>query len=311
MAYQTEKRELYTASTDTGQQLHYIVWEPTSAPTAVLQIVHGMEEYIDRYDPFARYMNSLGWAVIGHDHLGHGLSGNHERGHFSDSSIGPHLVIDDIYSITQIARKMWSDAPLCIMGHSMGSFFTRRYLCEHSDAVNAAVIMGSGWYPAIMTGTAYLAARLTCMLQGRHTKSKALQILCSLPFYFSFRKEGHNAWLSVSKTNVINYTTDPLCGFGFTAGGYEYMYRNLLEVSEHKFFNNIRRALPILFISGESDKVGGAKAVRKLATDYIKRGFSSIDTHIVTGMRHEILCEDHPEETMAVIGTWLQKQITN
>lgn len=304
------KHDYYTASADSIQQLHYIVWEPQTAPVAVLQIVHGMEEYIDRYDPFARYMNSLGWAVIGHDHLGHGLSGSHERGHFSDSKLGPHLLIDDMYGITEIARKRWPDVPVCIMGHSMGSFFTRRYLCEHSDAVHAAVIMGSGWYPAFMTGTAYWAARLTCALRGRHTKTKALKILCSLPFYFSFRKEGKNAWLSVSKSNVKKYSSDPLCGFGFTAGGYEYMYRNLLEVSAHTLFNNMRRDLPMLFISGEFDKVGGANAVRKMEADYRKRGFCRIDAHIVPGKRHELMCEDDAAQTMEFIGKWLCQQVS-
>lgn len=303
------KQHYNIASTDEAQHLHYIVWQPTAKPRGVLQIVHGMEEYIDRYDAFAEYMVANGWAVIGHDHLGHGGSGVHERGHFSDSELGEHLIIDDIYRITQIAKKLWSDVPLCIMGHSMGSFLTRRYLCEHSKEIHAAVIMGSGWYSSFETGLAYYAARLTGVLRGRHTKSKSLTALCSLPFLFAFRNEGKNAWLSVNKANVEGFTTDPLRGFGFTAGGYEYMYRNLLEVSKHTLFEQIRRDLPVLFIAGENDPVGGAKAVKRLAKDFRRHGFEYITTYIVEDKRHELFFEDDAEKSMSVISQWLDEHL--
>ena len=305
----TMKQHHFTTSTDEAQQIHYIIWQPDEQPRAVLQIVHGMEEYIDRYDAFARHMVAHGWAVIGHDHLGHGESGIHERGHFSDHPIGPHLLIDDIYRITQVAQQRWPNSPICIMGHSMGSFLTRRYLCEHSQDIHAAIIMGSGWYSAAETGLAYYAAKLTSAIRGRHTKSKPLTALCSLPFLFSFRNEGKNAWLSVNKQNVDGFTTDPLRGFGFTAGGYEYMYKNLLEVSRHKLFEQIRRDLPILFIAGEDDPVGGAKAVKRLEKDFRKHGFSHITPHIVKGKRHELFFEDNAVETMLTLSAWLNAQL--
>jgi len=299
------KEHLYIPSSDKEQQLHFIVWKPESKPVSVLQIVHGMEEYIDRYDSFAKHMVALGWAVIGHDHLGHGQSGNYERGHFSDCAEGPHILVEDIYKITCKAKELWPDAKLSIMGHSMGSFLTRRYLCEHSSEVSSAVIMGSGWYPSISTGTAYYASLFTIVLRGRHVKSKILTSICSAPFLFAFRSEGKNAWLSVDKPNADAFTTDPLRGFGFTAGAYQYMYKNLLEVSQHKLFDKIRRDLPVLFISGENDKVGGADAVRKMAHDYQKRGFTNVSQHIVADKRHELFFENNSEETMKVISNWL------
>lgn len=54
------------------------MWCPDEAeydkPVAVLQICHGMIEYIDRYDGFARFMAERGFVVVGNDHLGHGKS---------------------------------------------------------------------------------------------------------------------------------------------------------------------------------------------------------------------------------------------
>ena len=57
-----------------NEDLHLIEWRPEGDIGAVLQIVHGMVEYIDRYDDFARFLSDRGIAVVGHDHPGHGIT---------------------------------------------------------------------------------------------------------------------------------------------------------------------------------------------------------------------------------------------
>ena len=68
------KTEFHYSSTDGQTTIHGIEWAPESEIKGVLQICHGMVEYIDRYDEFARHMVKHGFCVIGHDHLGHGKS---------------------------------------------------------------------------------------------------------------------------------------------------------------------------------------------------------------------------------------------
>ena len=52
-----KKSEVYLPSNDGKNQLHTVIWEPdTEYPRAILQIVHGMCEYVDRYDEFANYL---------------------------------------------------------------------------------------------------------------------------------------------------------------------------------------------------------------------------------------------------------------
>jgi len=299
----------YITSADVAQQLHIVVWHGEKQPHAVLQLVHGMEEYIDRYDLIAEYMVSLGWSVIGHDHLGHGQSGKYDRGHFSDDEKGAPILIEDMHLVTETAKNFWPGVPICIMGHSMGSFLTRRYLCEYGAGIKAAVIMGSGWYPRLETGAALTLSKICCALRGAHTKSLLLTTICSLPFAFAFRCEGKNAWLSVDKANADGFTTDPLRGFGFTAGSYRMMYENLYEVSCHKNFDNIRRDMPLMVISGENDPVGGKKAVKTISDDYRNCGFSDVTSYIVTGKRHELFFEDDAENTCRIIGEWLENNI--
>lgn len=47
-------KELYIPSTDEKNKLHVVIWEPDIQVIGVVQISHGMVEYIKRYDEFAR-----------------------------------------------------------------------------------------------------------------------------------------------------------------------------------------------------------------------------------------------------------------
>jgi len=304
-----EKQHHFLPSNDPYQSIHYVIWEPDSKPVAVLQLVHGMEEYIGRYEPLARAMNARGWAVIGHDHLGHGESGRWERGFFTEKKNGAEILIDDMHSITLEAKRQWPEVPVFIFGHSMGSFFTRRYLAEYGREVRGAVICGSGWYAPIATGTAWWTARFIGSMKGMHSRSKLLTTICSLPFLFAFRKEGKLAWLSRNKQNVANYIANPLCGFGFTCGGYLHMYRNLLLVSEGYHYEKLR-PMPILVISGAEDPVGGSRSVRKIAAQYRKLGFADVTENAIPDNRHEILFEDRAPETIVCIADWLETKNT-
>ena len=156
----TNLSEFTFLSSDGKTQLHGMLWEPEGvAVRAVLQICHGVAEHIARYDGFARALNEQGIAVAGHDHLGHGKS-LPEGGtpvYFGQGSTW-NTVVDDIYILHQRLKQRYPDVPLCIMGHSMGSFLTRTYLIRYPGTVKAAVIMGTGWQPrAAITGGLALA----------------------------------------------------------------------------------------------------------------------------------------------------------
>ena len=301
------KEEFYIASGDETQQLHCVAWIPEQQPVAVLQLVHGMEEYIARYEPLAKEMVGRGWAVIGHDHLGHGQSGRWERGFFTERSDGDAILIGDIKRVNQLARERWQNIPVMVFGHSMGSFFVRRFLALYPDSSDGTVICGSGWYNVLETGVAYWAARIIGGIKGWHSRSRLLTAICSLPFLFAFRKEGRFAWLSKNKVNVASYEADPLCGFGFTCGGYLHMYRNLLLVSQHDHYDQLK-PIPLLVVSGAEDPVGGREAVPKIAADYRRRGFDDVTERVVADNRHEILFELEETETIGFIADWLDQR---
>ena len=57
-----------------GRMLHAFRCVPEGEVRAVLQLSHGMVEFIDRYKPLAENLAARGILVTGNDHLGHGGS---------------------------------------------------------------------------------------------------------------------------------------------------------------------------------------------------------------------------------------------
>ena len=79
-------REFTFPSSDGSHAVHAMEWRPEEAPRAVVQIVHGVSEYVGRYDAFARFLADHGFVVCGEDHLGHGKTakGPEEYGYFTE-----------------------------------------------------------------------------------------------------------------------------------------------------------------------------------------------------------------------------------
>ena len=246
------------ASTDSKNNLNVIIWETEKEPIGVLQIVHGMAEYIDRYDNFAKYMTEHGFNVIGHDHLGHGhsVSDEHDYGFFAEEN-GDKIIIEDMHSVTQYAREKWEELPNFILGHSMGSFCLRQYLTKYSNDVFGAIIMGTGWIPSAAALLGKTIATNTCKSKGSHTVNPLLIKLTLEPYNKPFAPARTNCdWLSRDEKQVDLYVNDKLCGFDFTAGAYKDFFTVLEKIAKNRQLIGMRKSLPILITSGSVDPVG-------------------------------------------------------
>lgn len=319
-------QHLYIESSDAGQVTHVVIYRPEGTPRAVLQMVHGMIEHIGRYDAFAQWLAARGIAVVGHDHPGHGLSAfDPERGtlrpgaqfgHYADPSKrsgqtqnGTDIVLANMWRTTLLAQSEWPGVPLFIMGHSMGSFFTRRFLTLHSDALAGAVIMGTGWHTAIETVPGFWLSRLIAACCGRRNTSRILTQLTNGGYDSAFPGEGHNAWLSVNPENVKAHNEDPLCQFEFSAGAFADFFRCMNDLAHRRDFDHIRRDLPVLVTSGGDDPVGGSKAVQKVAGELECIGLKDVTRKVYDGLRHEIIGEACREEVFAYIENWMSARL--
>ena len=301
------------ASTDSKNNLNVIIWETEKEPIGVLQIVHGMAEYIDRYDNFAKYMTEQGFNVIGHDHLGHGHSVSDERdyGFFAEEN-GDKIIIEDMHSVTQYAREKWEELPNFILGHSMGSFCLRQYLTKYSNDVFGAIIMGTGWIPSAAALLGKTIATNTCKSKGSHTVNPLLIKLTLEPYNKPFAPARTNCdWLSRDEKQVDLYVNDKLCGFDFTAGAYKDFFTVLEKIAKNRQLIGMRKSLPILITSGSVDPVGGKKACEKLNAQYKRCGIDDVTLKLWENDRHEILNELDKSDVYRYICNWLKSKIQN
>ena len=166
-------RENFTMPSSRGdEELNCYRWMPEGNPKASLQIVHGMTEHILRYEDFATFLNSNGFAVYGHDHLGHG--GTSEEKGFIAEEHGDDMLVEDMRKVNDRMRSDLPGIPHFVMGHSMGSFVTRRFLTVGGNDVDAAVIMGTGQQAGYQVTLALTIAKLLCMVRGNHHRSGLL-----------------------------------------------------------------------------------------------------------------------------------------
>ena len=100
------RKDFRIPSRDGVHKLHVVLWEPENEIKAVVQISHGMIEMIDRYEDFALFLNQKGFAVIGNDHLGHGLTAGNDSdlGYFCPENMSA-TVVADLHRVTRYAKR--------------------------------------------------------------------------------------------------------------------------------------------------------------------------------------------------------------
>jgi alpha-beta hydrolase superfamily lysophospholipase len=307
--------ELFTfPSADGATQLHGRLWScPDVTPRGVVQLVHGVSEYISRYDRFARFLAQQGFIVAGHDHLGHGES--LPRGGtpiwFAPRD-GWRIVTDDVYTLHQKLRRDYPDLPCFILGHSMGSFITRSLLIRYPGCVDGAIIMGSGWNSeaAIAGGRAVTA--VIAAVKGKRASSDFVSALAFGSFNkpFAPNRTGFD-WIAANEQAVDRYIADPKCGEETTVGLFQDMLGGFHFLQHPRNLQQMDSATPILFISGSDDPVGAmGRGVEKSAAAFRNAGVKDVTVILCPGMRHEILNEaDAPDAVDAPILRWLEAHL--
>ncbi|MCD7755776.1 MAG: alpha/beta hydrolase [Firmicutes bacterium] len=291
-------------------KIHYCRWTPDGDVKAIVQIVHGIAEYAQRYDHFANYLNGFGILVVAEDHMGHGKSmETGTRGYFAG---GWFAAVEDICQLYRMTREEFPDVPYVLFGHSMGSFLARTILIRHPEmALSAAILCGTGWMPAPVLQAGRAAGAQICKKNGEREPSEFMQ---SLAFGSYNRKVEHPRtaydWLNRDNRAVDAYLADPACGFTASAGLLRDMLGGMLYNQEQKNLARMNPALPVFFIAGGDDPVGSyGKGVRRTAEAFRKAGMRDVSVRIYPLCRHEILNEINKQEIYEDVVQWLEKYV--
>ncbi len=313
----SSKQEYSFKSADGVSNIHCVKWLPDTEPVAVLQIVHGMVEYIERYTEFAEFLNAQGVVVVGHDHIAHGdsVASKEEWGivhvkHPSD------VMVEDIYTHYTMAKEEYPDIPYFILGHSMGSYMTRKCLCvkaKEMSGLYGAVIMGTGTEDDMTINAGLAVINLLSFFRSDNYRSAFVQKMTyGGPYkqYDCYGKDFNNSWLSKNVESVEKYYNEPKCTFMFSLGA----YRGLVEST--KYDNNMdniakmKKDLPIFFVSGADDPVGNCgKGVQAAYDKFESAGMRDLSIKLYEGDRHEILNELDREDIYNDIYNWMKSKM--
>lgn len=272
--------------------LSVLIAEPEHTPRGVIQIVHGMCEYKERYIPFMNFLADNGFAVVIHDHRGHGASvrDTTELGYFGD--VGYSAMIDDARQVGEMIRRRYPDRKFMLFGHSMGSMVVRGYVKRADAGIEALVVCGSPSYnPA--SGIGACLARNAAKAKGPKSRPASIQKMSFGSFNRRFKDEGSpNAWICSDTAVVRAYDADPRCNFRFTANGFYNLFQLMRYSYDTKGWTLSNPAMPILFVAGEDDPciVSPAKFAKAQAA-MRKAGYTDVSGTLYPHMRHEILNE--------------------
>lgn len=277
----------------------------------IVQLVHGMQEHIGRYDDFAKVLADCGYIVVGHDHLGHGNTVKNEEdfGYFTDTE-GWDRLVEDIHILQNEIHKEYPELPYVIMGHSMGSLLVRTYVTKYKDKLSGMIISGTSGQKGSLLILGKMLIKVIMLFKGKRYKSKLLEYLITGSFNKKFKPNRTNAdWTTRNEEIVDKYQKDPKCGKNFTAIAYYELLKGTHYLSKQKNINKTLN-IPTLIFSGDKDPVGeNAKGVIRVYKMLMKAGLDKVKIRLFKDGRHEMLNEINKDDVYYLILDWLKENI--
>ena len=302
--------ELTYPSSDGENTVHAYIWAPTEAPRGVIQLSHGMCEYVLRYEAWARRFAEAGYVFCGNDHLGHGYTAptREALGHIVPRN-GHELLVEDVHTLSVLMRERYPDLPLILYGHSMGSFVARCYLTKYGEELSAALISGTAGF-GLPTGLGRRVAHTVGRFRGREYRSRLLTSMGFGGYNKRFEKEKDTfSWLTRDKAVRDRYRQDKFCTFVFTTEGYDTLFALISEISKKQWAQEVPKELPILLFAGDQDPVGNyGKGVRQVY-DRLQKAGCNVALQLYEGGRHEMHNELNADEVFADLTAYLEENV--
>lgn len=307
-----KKEEFTFDSRDGKTKIQAVRWVPEGKVVCIVQIIHGMAEYIERYEELAQYLGEKGILVTGDDHLGHGKSVGEDGayGYFCEQDPAT-VVVRDVHRLKKMTQEEYPGIPYVILGHSMGSFILRNYLFRYGTGIQGAIVCGTGSQPKTLVKVSKMIAALQGVFLGQKHVAKMIDNMA----FGSYNKKIPDAktsvdWLCTEEGVVDAYVKDELCGFTFTVNGFMTLFTLLDRLNREENLRAMPKNLPVHFIAGDMDPVGNyGEGVKKAYEDFQKVGMERISLKLYAGDRHELLNEKDKFKVYEDIYPWIMDRV--
>ena len=292
-------------------KIHVCRWLPEGQPRAIVQILHGIAEFVERYDDFANFMAENGIAVVADDHMGHGqsINGGSKQGYFQG---GWFAAVDDSYKLLKDTQAAYPGVPYILLGHSMGSFMARTILCKYPESgISGAIISGTGWQPTFAMPMMVALMEFICKKGEETQPNEKLQkmIFGGYNSKITDPRTGSD-WLTRDEKIVDAYVAHPLCGFTPSSGLFRDMMVGIHYIQQPKNLDAMKKELPVFFVAGDTDPVGSyGKGVEQACAAFRKHGMQNASIKLYPEGRHEMLNELNKHEVYEDLLTWILENI--
>lgn len=307
-----KKNEFYYKSADGKTNIHGVEWLPDEQPVAILQVAHGVTEYILRYEEMAKYFVDRGIAVVGNDHLGHGTSIAEDS---EPMYFGPEgswdWVVQDIHTCRELISNKFPDVPYCLLGFSLGSFAVRTFLIKYPNDVDASILVGTGQIPLMQIAIAKYIAKKEAKKFGESHATPTIKQLTFGTYNKLFKPNRTDFdWLCSSDKALDKYIDDPMRGDCMSSGLFRELLNGMAFTGKMDNIEKMNKQVPILFLSGDKDPVGNCgRGVERSYNSFKKAGIIDISQKLYPDLRHDILHEDCREEIYDEIYRWMKNKI--
>jgi len=263
-----------------GLDMAALGWKP-EIPKAVVVLVHGHGEHINRYQHVAEAFVQAGYAMQAFDLRGHGKSAG-QRGHTPEYD----NLMNDIADFIGDAQKRYPGLPIFLYGHSMGGNQVINYVLRSPQGLKGVIATG----PWLKLAFDPPAAQL--MLA---------KLLNNVVPAFSLASGLSQNSLSRDPQVVSKYAADPLAHDKISVRLYTGMYTHGLTALERAS----ELKIPMLLMHGSSDKLTSAQASKEFAA---KAG-KLVTLRIWDGFYHEIHNEPEKVEVIRAMIDWMDKAL--
>ncbi|ACA44254.1 alpha/beta hydrolase [Clostridium botulinum] len=296
-----------------GTKINVYKWEPDNKQDikAVIQISHGMAETANRYEGLASYLNEAGYIVYANDHRGHGKSALSldQLGYLGEED-GFMSMVEDVHALNTIIKEENKGLPVFLLGHSMGSFISQRYIQLYGQELNGVILVGTNGNQGSLINMGILVAKLEMRFKGRRHKSNLLNNLSFGGYNKKFEPNRTEFdWLTRDEKEVDKYIKNEYCGTIFPASFYHDFLKGLKSIWKEENKNKIPINLPIFIIAGDKDPVGNfGKGILNLYNFYKSIGVVDVNYKLYKEGRHEILNEINKREVFQDVLNWIDSK---
>jgi alpha-beta hydrolase superfamily lysophospholipase len=256
-------------------------WEPDERAKAVVVLVHGLGEHSGRYSPVAEHLTRAGYAMLGFDLRGHGLSDG-PRGHTPSYM----ALLDDISGVLGQIQGRYPGFPVFLYGHSLGGGLALNFVIQRMPKLQG-VIVTSPWLRLASELPPFQAALARIINQ----------------FAPGFRQKWglDTKALSHDVTVADKYEHDPLVHNDVSVR----MYVSCSAAGRWALEHSARFPLPLLLMHGTADRVTSYEASR----EFVMHAGKNVTWRAWEGGYHELHNEPGRSTVLRVVIRWMNARL--